>query len=225
MNAMDWLDGSGDLPYEGPNELFRNAFRMAQCIEYGGPLPRKHLVLTMIGCRRRPGGQSCRGTMSILKTERDELYVVCASCKREEFLITNWEDTHWAMGTPDPVHVEMDPFAPFDDAPGENARVLSADGTLDFDAIRARIATASAPREIIQEVFEAQPPRSQAAANELASLLLALWNATPRPELGGKSPEEVYSASRPKPAVSSKVGRNRPCPCGSGLKFKRCCAH
>lgn len=28
---------------------------------------------------------------------------------------------------------------------------------------------------------------------------------------------------RPKPAVSTKVGRNEPCPCGSGLKYKKCC--
>lgn len=28
---------------------------------------------------------------------------------------------------------------------------------------------------------------------------------------------------KPKPAVSNKVGRNEPCPCGSGLKFKKCC--
>ena len=28
---------------------------------------------------------------------------------------------------------------------------------------------------------------------------------------------------KPKPATSSKVGRNAPCPCGSGLKYKKCC--
>jgi len=26
------------------------------------------------------------------------------------------------------------------------------------------------------------------------------------------------------PARSAKVGRNEPCPCGSGKKYKRCCA-
>jgi preprotein translocase subunit SecA len=26
-----------------------------------------------------------------------------------------------------------------------------------------------------------------------------------------------------KPVVSSKVGRNDPCPCGSGKKYKKCC--
>lgn len=30
-----------------------------------------------------------------------------------------------------------------------------------------------------------------------------------------------YRAS--KMAISSKVGRNEPCPCGSGLKYKKCC--
>jgi uncharacterized protein len=31
-------------------------------------------------------------------------------------------------------------------------------------------------------------------------------------------------ANDPTPARSPKVGRNEPCPCGSGLKFKKCCA-
>jgi uncharacterized protein YecA (UPF0149 family) len=28
---------------------------------------------------------------------------------------------------------------------------------------------------------------------------------------------------RPRPARRTKVGRNEPCPCGSGRKYKRCC--
>ena len=31
------------------------------------------------------------------------------------------------------------------------------------------------------------------------------------------------SIVKPKPVISSKVGRNSPCPCGSGLKYKKCC--
>ncbi len=30
-------------------------------------------------------------------------------------------------------------------------------------------------------------------------------------------------ALRPTPATVAKVGRNDPCPCGSGRKFKKCC--
>lgn len=33
--------------------------------------------------------------------------------------------------------------------------------------------------------------------------------------------ERLFKAS--KTAVSKKVGRNMPCPCGSGKKYKRCC--
>jgi hypothetical protein len=36
------------------------------------------------------------------------------------------------------------------------------------------------------------------------------------------SKEKYFSANQP--AVSTKVGRNDPCPCGSGKKFKKCCA-
>jgi hypothetical protein len=34
---------------------------------------------------------------------------------------------------------------------------------------------------------------------------------------------ETAHAAREEPAVSAKVGRNEPCPCGSGNKYKRCC--
>ncbi|MBM3706477.1 MAG: hypothetical protein FJW66_08135, partial [Actinobacteria bacterium] len=30
-------------------------------------------------------------------------------------------------------------------------------------------------------------------------------------------------ASRPEPVRVQKVGRNDPCPCGSGKKYKKCC--
>lgn len=29
--------------------------------------------------------------------------------------------------------------------------------------------------------------------------------------------------AKPRPIISSKVGRNDPCPCGSGQKYKKCC--
>jgi len=40
-------------------------------------------------------------------------------------------------------------------------------------------------------------------------------------------PEDITDLEKllnpPKPARVSKVGRNDPCPCGSGKKFKKCC--
>ncbi|MGA1824895.1 MAG: PBPRA1643 family SWIM/SEC-C metal-binding motif protein [bacterium] len=40
-------------------------------------------------------------------------------------------------------------------------------------------------------------------------------------------PEDISDLEKmlnpPMPSVSTKVGRNEPCPCGSGKKFKKCC--
>ncbi len=38
-----------------------------------------------------------------------------------------------------------------------------------------------------------------------------------------KAPTGQAVPERPMPAVSQKVGRNEPCPCGSGKKYKQCC--
>jgi hypothetical protein len=58
------------------------------------------------------------------------------------------------------------------------------------------------------------------------------WMATPRDAFEGKTPAEVSAENpslysfkkvetyrRPEP----RIGRNDPCPCGSGKKFKKCC--
>ncbi len=49
-------------------------------------------------------------------------------------------------------------------------------------------------------------------------------------QIGRISPMVVALAkenrgSAPTPASSTKIGRNDPCPCGSGKKFKKCCMH
>ena len=41
------------------------------------------------------------------------------------------------------------------------------------------------------------------------------------------NPEDISDLEKmlnpPKPVTSQKVGRNNPCPCGSGKKYKKCC--
>lgn len=44
-----------------------------------------------------------------------------------------------------------------------------------------------------------------------------------RLERAGAEPHFFPEEPPPPPAVSSKVGRNDPCPCGSGKKYKKCC--
>lgn len=62
--------------------------------------------------------------------------------------------------------------------------------------------------------------------------LNAQWMASPRPAFEGKTPEEM---TKNDPSLLSmkkvetfrrtepRVGRNDPCPCGSGKKYKKCC--
>ena len=56
------------------------------------------------------------------------------------------------------------------------------------------------------------------------------WLQTPREALEGKKPAEVLEGGRLFPQKvetfrreEPKVGRNDPCPCGSGKKYKKCC--
>jgi preprotein translocase subunit SecA len=57
----------------------------------------------------------------------------------------------------------------------------------------------------------------------------ALGDAAPAAPAGGRSPQPGRTPiPRNEPAVetykrgSAKVGRNEPCPCGSGKKYKQC---
>lgn len=65
--------------------------------------------------------------------------------------------------------------------------------------------------------------------DELVDCVMQTWNISPRWELGGRSPGQMNESSDSPivpPAQESsslKTGRNAPCPCGSGKKFKKCC--
>ncbi|RCX08895.1 SEC-C motif-containing protein [Anaerobacterium chartisolvens] len=49
---------------------------------------------------------------------------------------------------------------------------------------------------------------------------LTQWDAVLSPQ---RRSEITAEFRRTKMAVSTKVGRNEPCPCGSGKKYKKCC--
>lgn len=92
--------------------------------------------------------------------------------------------------------------------------------------------------QLIQESFE-DPDLDMMSA--IADLLVPLINATKQWALKGYSSEELSTIKRnatanvlaaAEPAkeadvisitTKQKIGRNDPCPCGSGLKFKKCC--
>lgn len=50
-------------------------------------------------------------------------------------------------------------------------------------------------------------------------LYAELHNTTRMPENYGHTPEKLFESER----IKRTVGRNDPCPCGSGKKYKKCC--
>jgi len=233
VNPWHWLDEDGNIP-DGPPALRAQALRVAQSIEYGGPLPQRHGRETMIACRRRPTGTACRGLLHVAKQPDDSIYVYCAVCGVDEYIIHSWEDTFWAEGPMQPMPFEGTQeneaeilaqlsIAP-DDAPDDPLSVALSDlgSRLSAAQLRAMIRTTESPSWVLNAVLQDLPtPPAKRALDRFAGALMEAWNSTPRDELGGISPASAHAGSTG--PGNSKVGRNQPCPCGSSLKYKRCC--
>ncbi|MBQ6769823.1 MAG: SEC-C domain-containing protein [Bacteroidales bacterium] len=86
------------------------------------------------------------------------------------------------------------------------------------------------------------PSKHRKMTNEVVGLYSNYQNSLPRWDLKGHSPTEVFemgiklpekkeeksgtfieSNGTPIVNIGSKIGRNDPCPCGSGKKYKNCC--
>ena len=78
---------------------------------------------------------------------------------------------------------------------------------------------------------QAQMMGQGAAVDGTLQTLQEEWLETPREALEGKQPQELLEGGRLFPGgpvetyrrEEPKVGRNDPCPCGSGKKYKKCC--
>lgn len=77
------------------------------------------------------------------------------------------------------------------------------------------ITVLAAPAEVRAEVELTDDVLREAADqfSDAVTGLYAYWSEV----------AEIREADRQVPARSTKVGRNEPCPCGSGRKFKKCC--
>lgn len=238
VNPHHWLDADGDIPASGP--VRAKAIRVAQCIESGGLLERNQGRLTLIPCVFRPKRVACPGFLLVIKQPDDSLLALCNECRQEEFLIHSWKDTLWADGPFDGVDLSpVDPHHPndVDEAPAssdDDAAWASAElddelhvalgalgSSLSVAELRALIATSHHPTAVIQHLLKGGRPPSRSALETFLPLLMEAWNSTPRPDLGGRSPDQMPS---PPPAKArAEPPRNAACPCGSGQKYKRCC--
>lgn len=86
----------------------------------------------------------------------------------------------------------------------------------------------------IKNVVEGLSSLSANTINEVVALMSECYNSTPSVLNRGASPADLFNQAqrqstprainKPKTFVNTnKVGRNDPCPCGSGKKYKKCC--
>ncbi|MHB2016122.1 MAG: SEC-C metal-binding domain-containing protein [Candidatus Xenobia bacterium] len=74
-----------------------------------------------------------------------------------------------------------------------------------------------------EDLMDLFPPRHEAAFFDYERDLTEACNQALKEEIGEAAIERDLAALRaPRPAAG--VGRNEPCPCGSGRKYKKCCA-
>lgn len=234
VNPWHWLNANGSLPDEP--RLRRQALLVAQCIEYGGPLPRGHARETLIACRRKLDKKPCPGLLWVLKQEDDAIHAFCGLCKRDEYLIYEWEGTEWDEGPMEPVDVatmgrEQGKEPRKASATDQDARLRRgleiAGSSLTVEQVKRLVQESAHPTTVLRAILSnARGVPEKAALERLMPVLMEVWNSTPRPDLGGRAPTEVAGTARtaPAPATSMpRAGRNDPCPCGSGRKYKKCC--
>ncbi len=86
--------------------------------------------------------------------------------------------------------------------------------------------------EAVEMVFKLQPPRKEmfrgvfeTSRQELVHPEAQKYQPQADQEGSGLEEESAQTTAKPQPVKSDhpKVGRNDPCPCGSGQKYKKCC--
>lgn len=68
------------------------------------------------------------------------------------------------------------------------------------------------------------PPRFEDECPEEAKILMDICEENAEAQAKGKRPKPLFLDGMEQVVSEIKVGRNDPCPCGSGRKFKKCCA-
>ena len=79
--------------------------------------------------------------------------------------------------------------------------------------------------DIVYRIEEVEEDALRSTWRETAAIHAEASSATLAPPQAGAAPESQGEEVRTEPIrnVGQKVGRNDPCPCGSGRKFKNCC--
>jgi len=97
VDPFHWLDRNGEIPTDNL-KLRTRLLSVLRVIEYGSTLQRGESCETLIECKKRPGGRRCLGLLRVTKTKDDSLFAFCPQCDAEHMLVSNWQNTKWALG-------------------------------------------------------------------------------------------------------------------------------
>jgi preprotein translocase subunit SecA len=163
-------------------------------------------------------GEKQRACDALAEKYRAEGYPAFTTCERSillQILDTQWKDhlhtmdglregiSMRAYGQRDPkLEYQREGYALFEDM---NARIDAQALELVF-----KFALPPPPDAVAAPRPAPAPPSGQRPSGPLAN-----------PRAAGQAPASVAGAPQASPAAA-KVGRNEPCPCGSGRKYKKC---
>lgn len=108
VDPWHWMSKDEWFP-DGPPGVRRNLLRIARLIEYGAELEPKEMRLTLVECTKRPNRRPCTGFMVVVKEPEGTIYAECMTCRNDQIVISNWEDTPWATGICPPCSAETGP--------------------------------------------------------------------------------------------------------------------
>lgn len=123
-----------------------------------------------------------------------------------------WES--WACGFERAMRLRMDAWEQIVESSDAEARSSVTMMLTLYDIAEGK---SDLPKKSIKEL-------TQQAPDLIPNMVLALNDWTKGLETPSALPPFMKAANTPKaPIPGKKVGRNEPCPCGSGRKYKRCC--
>ena len=83
---------------------------------------------------------------------------------------------------------------------------------------------ANIEEEAVEMIFKLQPAQPERFRGVFSSVAQEFVHPeVARPEAPEPSTLPTQTVPSTRPVTSHKVGRNQPCPCGSGRKYKKCC--
>lgn len=123
-------------------------------------------------------------------------------------IASDWSDELWQQATPDEEGIEND--------------LRMAALTALVQCVKEELRNEEGAPDLVARMIAAQKEDFDSdidAPFTLSSLLCAVGH------LGRQRSEELRQPREPYINPNRETGRNDPCPCGSGKKFKKCCMH